>query len=154
MGIFSATPAVKEIQLQKEYRFMYENFIISSQQILYLLVEENNGVVDALKFNFSIYKYGYPNDEALGAHPMAKFGLKWYSLFEVENSPWIEELKNSNRVHHRHSDSLYKDRKHYIVTFKDVTLDVITSSPYEEVTLTKDEIIGFVSQQLAYLNAD
>ncbi|OCX53584.1 hypothetical protein BEL04_04630 [Mucilaginibacter sp. PPCGB 2223] len=145
---------VKEIELKKEYKFMYENFIISSQHELYLLLEESNGIIDALKFNFSIYKYGYPNDEALGAHPLAKFGLKWYSFFEVENSPWIEELKVANRVHHRHEDSLYKDRKHYTVTFKDVTLDVITSSPFEVVELTRNDIIRFVNEQIDYLNVD
>jgi hypothetical protein len=133
---------------------MYENFIISSQQELYLLLEENDGIFDTLKFDFSVYKYGYPNDEVLGAHPLAKFGLTWYGFFEVTNSPWINELKVANRIHPSHNDSFYNNRKHYIVTFKDVTLDVITSEPFEEVKLTKEQVLEFISKQLDYLKID
>lgn len=80
-------PEVREVTLKKEYRFMYENFIVSSQQNLYLLLEEDNEIIDALKFNFLIYKFGYPNDEVLESHPMYKFGLSFYGLYEVINSP-------------------------------------------------------------------
>ena len=88
-------PKVIEIKLKKDYRFMYENFLISGQQELYLMLEENNGIIDLLKFNFKVYKYGYPNDEAMGSHPMAKFGLGFYGLFEVLNSPWRSEEHTS-----------------------------------------------------------
>jgi len=154
MGIFSRTPSVKEISLKKEYKFMYENFVISSQRELYLLLARNNDIVDALKFEFKIYKFGYPNDEALGAHPMAKFGLGFYGFFEVKNSPWIDELRNLNRAaHERHTDSMYSNYRHYIARFKDVTLDVI-SRPFEEVQLTSDDIFKLVKQQLDYLKVD
>ena len=46
-------PEVREISLKKEYKFMYWNFLISSQHDLYLLLEEENGVIDTLKFDFT-----------------------------------------------------------------------------------------------------
>ena len=60
-------PEVVEVVLRKNYRFMYENFVIATQGDLYLLLEKSGGMVDALKFDFSIFKYGSPNDEVAGA---------------------------------------------------------------------------------------
>ena len=70
-----ATPSVVEVPLRKGYRFMYKNFLISTQQDLYLLLEKNGATVDALKFDFTIFKYGSPNDEARGGHPLSAHGL-------------------------------------------------------------------------------
>jgi hypothetical protein len=72
-------------------------------------------------------RHGYPNDEALGAHPLAKHGLKFYDVFEVEHSPLIEELKQRNSIHPRHSDALFAKDRHWVFTFQDETLDVISS---------------------------
>lgn len=54
-------PVVREVTLQKEYAFQYENFVLSSQQELYLLLEKDGSSVSALKFRFSTFKYGSPN---------------------------------------------------------------------------------------------
>ena len=59
----SDKPTVTKLTLSKEYKFMYENFIISTLQELYLLLVNHGKQIDALKFKFIIYKYGYPNDE-------------------------------------------------------------------------------------------
>jgi hypothetical protein len=77
---------------------------------------------------FLQFTHGYPNDEALGAHPLGKFGLKFYDVFEVSGSPVIEELKKRNRVHPRHTDSLFDRYRHWIFTFQDETLDVISGA--------------------------
>lgn len=143
-------PRVVEIILKKYYKFMYENFLISSQHELFLFLEENNGVIDIIKFNFKIYKYGFPNDEALGAHPMAKFGLGFYGLFEVYNSPWIIEVLDSNRVHPKHIENRYSQYKHYIARFKDVTLDVICSK-MEELQISKEQLAEIINKEIKYI---
>ena len=143
-------PIVTELQLDKKYRFMYENFVINTQRELYLMLEENNGIVDAIKFNFLIYKYGIPNDEGLGAHPMAKFGLGFYGFYHVANSTWIAELKEQRP---KTSYDLFSDAEHYIITFKDVTIDII-SKQFQEVELTKEQIHDLVNLQLSYLPSD
>ena len=129
---------------------MYEGFTIATQNILYLLLEENLGLIDGLSFPFRIFKFGSPNDEALGSHLMTKYGLSFYGIFEVINSPWIEELKISNRIHPSHHDSMFKDYKHYIITYKDNTLEVV-SNEMTEIELSKDDLINIVSEQINYI---
>lgn len=125
---------------------MNENFILSSQQKLYLFLEEKDGVIDALTFNFSVYKYGYPNDEI--GHPLQNYGLGFYGFYEVFNSHWIAELLNQNRAHAGHQDSYYSNRKHYIAKYKDVTLEVISCGEYELTQIKKEDLLNIVSEEI------
>lgn len=102
-----------------------------------LLVMEHNTDANAdslLEFYVLVFKgvisahIGSPNDEALGGHPLAKCGLTWYQFHEVFNSPLIAELEHRNRAHHRHDAALYENNKHYIITFKDETFEVVCTS--------------------------
>ena len=138
-------PVVREIKLNKHFPFMYDNFVVSSQRELFLLLEEQNGIIDALKFDFLIYKYGYPNDEV--GHPLMKFGLGFYGFYEVSNSPWVEETKLHNRSHPRHSDEFYKLERHFVVKFKDVTLEVIARD-YRQIELTKGEFFSIINNEI------
>ena len=139
---------IKEVKLKKEYAFMYENFVVSSQQTLYVLLEESNEKIDALKFDPIIYKYGYPNDEV--SHPLTKYGLGFYGLFKVDNSPWMTEIKDNNKSHHSHNDSMFDNYKHYIAKFKDITIEILCTE-FEEVELTKQDLANFVTEQISYL---
>jgi hypothetical protein len=152
-GATGTAPQVIEVKLSREYKFMYENFLISSQRELYLLLQSQGGQVDALKFNFKIYKFGYPNDEAIGAHPMTKFGLGFYGLFEVLNSPWTKKICEANRIHPRHEDRMFNDVRHYIARFKDVTLDILTTN-MEEVQMTTDKVVELVNKEMEFLKTD
>lgn len=144
----TSTTDIKEVTLKKDYAFMYENFIVSSQQILYVLLEENNERIDALKFDTILFKYGYPNDEV--SHPLNKFGLGFYGFFEVTNSEWIKELMEINKSHSSHARDLFNKHKHYIARFKDVTIEIICTK-FEEVELTKENLTYFVSEQIGLL---
>lgn len=139
---------VTEISLKKDYAFMYENFIVSSQKKLFLLLEQADDLIDTLQFDFLMYKYGYPNDEV--SHPLSKYGLGSYGLFQVANSPWVIELRDNNRQHLRHSDSSFVDYKHYVAKFKDVTVEVICTN-MQEIQLTKSELLVFLDEQISYL---
>ncbi len=142
---------VIEIELAKHFRFMYSNFVISSQQKLYLLLAQKDNNVDVLEFDFSVYKYGYPNDEV--GHPLIKYGLGTYGFYEVQNSKWIEKLRINNSSHHSHSDDMFKTKKHYVVKFKDVTLEVIANN-YELKTLPKSFFTALLNNQLLELDDD
>lgn len=141
-------PIVAEVSLEKEYSFMYENFVVSNQNDLYLLIGSDRENIHALKFTFSIYKYGYPNDEV--GHPLMQYGLGFYGLYQVKNSPWIEEIKFANSGHPRHDDSRYDNHLHFVAKFKDVTLEVICRE-MKEVMLSKDELFAFIAQEISYL---
>lgn len=140
--------SVSEVKLKKEYAFKYENFVVSSQQALYVLLEESDDRIDALKFDPILFKYGYPNDEV--NHPLDKFGLGCYGFFEVTNSEWVKEIRNINKSHPRHTDSMFDKDKHYIAKFKDVTIEILCTE-FEEVELKKQDLINFVTEQISNL---
>jgi hypothetical protein len=149
--VFDPKPKIIELELSEKYRFMYENFLISTQHESYLMLKEGNGVVDALKFIGSTIKYGSPNDEGRGAHPLTKFGNFAYGFYEVINSPWIREQMVGNRYHPSHSDSMFSDEKHYIVCFKDVMFEA-SCRGYELVKLSKEEIMSLILKEMEYLS--
>lgn len=140
--------SVTEVNLSKDYSFMHENFVVSSQHKLFLLLEQTENIIDALEFDSLIYKYGYHNDEV--RHPRSEYGLGFYGLFQGINSPWVEELINSNQQHHRHSNSSFDNYKHYIAKFKDVTLEVVFTN-MKEIRLKKSELLTFLNEQIKYL---
>lgn len=66
------------------------------------------------------------NDEGLGKHPYAKYGLKWYSFNEVSDS---KESLGWSALRARH----------WVVTFKDVTLDVLAT---DASVVTQEILVG------------
>lgn len=150
--MFRKKPKVTEVKLSRPYSFMYENFVLLTQQEAYLFLEKNEEAVLALYFDSPYSKYCGPNDEAHGGHPLAKYGLGFYGLFEVENSPWIEEMMVANRIHPKHSDSLFSGYKHYIACFKDIKFESVCRE-MREVTLTKSEIEALLSTELRKLES-
>lgn len=144
----STNQYAQKITLEKDYHFMYENFIVSSQHNLFLFLEENNGIIEAINFRFKVYKYGYPNDEV--ELPSKISGVETYGISQVFNSDWIKELMINNRSHPKHSDSFYTNYKHYVVRFKDVTLEVI-SDKYEIIKMTKEELNEIISRELDFI---
>jgi hypothetical protein len=54
------------------------------------------------------------SQEGIGKHPLAKVGLRWFSVWEVSNSPFIKP------------HPILKQR-HLVFQFEDSTLDVVCS---------------------------
>lgn len=144
------TVSVSKVQLSRDYSFMYENFVILTQSGAYLLLEKSDDNVYALYFDSPHCKYGGPNDEAHGGHPLARHGLGHYGLFAVENSPWIQEMMAANRVHPRHSDAMFSRYRHYIACFKDVKFESICQE-VREVVLSENELEQIIKRELLSL---
>lgn len=136
-------------------------FVISNEhdvKVVYILANRNNDEDDMDEFavitfdSFNQFKFGQPNDEVIDGHPFAKYGLSAYSFYEVENSPWIEELRIMNSVHHRHSDKLFEGLKHIIATFHDRTFEIVcekyTFNIFKNCTFNK--IVNISAQELLY----
>lgn len=143
-------PEVIDVSLSTDYPFMYENFVISTQHDTYLFLEKHEDVIDVLHFNSANIKYGSPNDEARGGHPLFKYGMGIYGLFEVKNSPWIREQMIANRVHTSHTDKMFDDERHFIACFKDVMLEV-TCRSYDEKQMSVSEVDSLIHKQLKEL---
>jgi hypothetical protein len=71
------------------------------------------------------FAFGAPNDEALGGHPLARVGLRHYSVHEVHGSALVGELERRNSVHPRHDPASYLGRRHFVFTFQDSTLECV-----------------------------
>lgn len=144
--------SVSKVQLDRDYSFMYENFVILTQSGAYLLLEKRGDEVYALHFDSPHCKYGGPNDEAHDGHPLAKHGLGIYGLFVVENSPWVRERMVANRVHPQHSDAMFSRYKHYIACFKDVKFESMCHE-VKEITLSENELETIVRRELLSLES-
>jgi hypothetical protein len=86
-----------------------------------------------------ITKFGYPNDEALGGHPLAAKMQGAYDIYEVLNSSWAMQLEQQNKVLFPNTGK-WKSR-HFIFTFHDSTFECladnlkleILNEPYETI---------------------
>ena len=72
------------------------------------------------------FSLGHPNDEALHGHPLYQSGLEPYGFFRILNSPLIVEIEARNAVHKHHRPGIYSKFTHWIVTFHDETLEVVS----------------------------
>ena len=72
--------------------------------------------------------FGEPNDEALEGHPLYGRGLDWFQVHQVHNSSLIASLERRNAVHPNHGRDWYlRDKKHYVFTFKERTIECVVS---------------------------
>ncbi len=90
---------------------------------------DTDGTIAIVTFSrCSIHMFGPPNDEAFGGHPLAKRGLRPYSVSEIHNSSWRKLRIKMNRVHSRHSDAMFSDLRHFIFAFHDSTFECLATS--------------------------
>ena len=71
------------------------------------------------------HTFGYPNDEALRAHPLYSSGLAFYAFNEIANSPSVHELAARNAKIFPGSEGRCLRLNHWIAAFHDETLEVI-----------------------------
>ena len=72
-------------------------------------------------------RFGFPNDEALQGHRLWGSGLEFYAAHLVEESAWLEELRQIERVHDRAPTTPFADLSHFLLCFHDSTLEVVAS---------------------------
>lgn len=74
---------------------------------------------------------GWPNDEVLNGHRLWPKGLAEIGVHtpvEVMGSQWIAELEMRNRIHPRHTSSLFEGMRHFVLPFKDSTFECVARS--------------------------
>jgi len=76
--------------------------------------------------------------------------LDFCRLFRIENSEWIDKL---NKRRPKTTWDLFAGYQHCIVTFKDITIDIV-SKGFKEVTLTVDEVIELTKKEINNLIVD
>jgi hypothetical protein len=100
--------------------------VLADDTTLSLMYSTDGDHYAVVRFPLCTYfAFGAPNDEALGGHPLARAGLRHYSVHEVHGSALIRELERRNSVHPRHDRASYLDRRHFVFTFQDSTLECV-----------------------------
>ena len=84
-----------------------------------------------------MHMFGPPNDEALQGHPLWSRGLDYYGVFRVDQSSLVRGAMN--RVHPRHTGSLFEGHNHYIFTFHDSTFECVAKSMKFEIVESLEE---------------
>ncbi|MEM9078153.1 MAG: hypothetical protein AAGC43_14005 [Bacteroidota bacterium] len=79
-----------------------------------------------VEFEGKTFRFGIANDEVFSGLPNYEQGIEWAQI--IQNSKWIEELKNIHRVHPYFDESKWKNKNHYLLTFKDEILEIIATS--------------------------
>jgi hypothetical protein len=72
--------------------------------------------------------FGFPNDEAQHGHRLWRGKDEqppFYAAVEVADSAWIEELRNTERVHPRPSEAPFSEARHFVLFFHDSTFECI-----------------------------
>jgi len=100
--------------------------------------KNDTGVAVVSFKNVFIHKFGFPNDEALNAHPYYSLGLTSYSMFELHQSDWVDRIVKLVAVNG------HRSLKHYIITFKDSTFECIA----KDVAI---DFMPFISMQEALI---
>jgi hypothetical protein len=94
--------------------------------VRYTVSPQSGGGEAEVKFlGVRAFYLGSPNDEALKGHRLWGRGLDFYSFQEVIHSDWIAELERRNRVHPQHSTKLFEGLRHFVITFKEQTLECV-----------------------------
>ena len=92
-------------------------------------------------------KFGGPNDEA--GHLLVGRGYGGYGAYLVKNSQWIEEGKRLDSRHPKFDPSTYPEQNHYLLAFRDQTLDCLADSyRVEELRVSFPEALGLARQRL------
>ena len=104
-------------QSDEKNKILIERDVISDRGVAFIEFE-----------SYLNFKFGSPNDEVLYGHPYFNLGLRSYSFFEIQDSDWIAEVIKINSVHPRHSQDLFKDYKHFILTFHDSMFECIAKN--------------------------
>jgi hypothetical protein len=75
-----------------------------------------------------VVTFGFPNDETQHGHRLWSAGLRHYSVNEIFGSPWIEQLRNVERVHDRAPAVPFPHARHFVLTFEDSILEAIAEN--------------------------
>ncbi len=93
-----------------------------------------------VSFEGNTFKFGIANDEVFNGLPNYEQGIEWAQI--IQNSKWIEGLKQINKVHPYFDESKWENQNHYILTFKDEILEIVATGYEIEVFRTSSKRIA------------
>lgn len=85
-----------------------------------------------VEFSGHSFRFGIANDEVFSGLPLWDKGLEGYAAHIIENSTWINELKNINKVHLYYNEDKWKNKKHFAFLFHDEIFEIIATDYKDE----------------------
>lgn len=102
-----------------------------------------------VEFSGHTFRFGIANDEVFSGLPLWSKGLEGYAAHIIENSTWINELKNINKVHPYYNEDSWKDEKHFTLLFHDEIFEVIAKDyKIETFIMTFEELATEVVKRM------
>lgn len=83
--------------------------------------------VALVEFSGQTFRFGIANDEVFSGLPLWNKGLEGYAAHIVENSTWITQIKNINKVHPGYREDRWRDKTHFVLLFHDEILEIIAT---------------------------
>lgn len=96
-----------------------------------------------------MFRFGYPNDEALPGHPLYAKGFHGTAVYEVLGSSWLATLAEQNRVKFPDSDLAGLGVRHFLFSFHESTLEVLGRSL--DVSVTAEPFGAVISRMQAWI---
>jgi hypothetical protein len=93
-----------------------------------------------VEFEGHTFRFGIANDEVFQGLPYYNQGLEWAHV--IENSKWIEEIKQIHKIHPYYDESRWTKLNHYLLLFKDEMLEVIGTGFTIEIFRTSYDQLG------------
>ena len=87
---------------------------------------ESGQLLALVEFRGHTFRFGIANDEVFEGMPLYKYGLTGYAHI-IENSKWIEEVKQIHKIHPYFEPARWVGLNHYALLFKDEILEVIAT---------------------------
>lgn len=97
------------------------------------------------------HRFGIVNDEAGGGHPLYSKGLEFYSAHIIENSTWIDELKTIHKVHPCFNESMWTDKKHFLMFFHDEMFEIIAQD--FKIEIYKTTFLDLATEAIKRINS-
>ena len=95
------------------------------------------------------FKFGSPNDEVFSGMSLYGKGLEYYKAHIIENSKWIKEIKNINKVHPYFKEETWLKYKHFLLLFHDEIFECIAESYNIEVlNLSFDNVLKLACERV------
>ena len=121
----------------------YLTYVVAEESITDFRTLEHDGYEEyfaLVSFEGKTFKFGIANDEVFSGLPNYEQGIEWAQI--IQNSKWIEELKQINKVHPYFDESKWENRNHYLLTFKDEILEIVATGYKIEIFRTSSKRIA------------
>jgi hypothetical protein len=93
-----------------------------------------------VEFNGNTFRFGIANDEVFQGLRYYNQGIEGGQI--IENSRWIEEIKQIHKIHPYFNEARWTDLNHYLLLFKDEILEVIATDYRIDIYKTTYDRLG------------